>query len=74
MKITRKSQLSGIERTLDIDVTPEQIAAWEQGALIQYAMPNVSLEDREFILSGITKEEWNKFFMDDAPTDVVSHY
>lgn len=59
MKITRKSMLSGITRTLDIPVTEEQMQAWVSGVLIQRAMPNLSDADREFILSGITDDEWD---------------
>ena len=58
MTITRKSPLTGITRTKEIDVTIEQILAWEEGELIQNAMPNLSADDREFIKTGISAEEW----------------
>jgi hypothetical protein len=62
MKITRKSILTGIERTQDIDCTEEQFNAWQNsGVLIQNAFPNLSKDDREFILTGSSPEEWNKF-------------
>lgn len=61
MKITRKSIVSGITRTLDIDVTPERYDAWERGALIQDAMPGLTADEREFIMTGITAEEWNGY-------------
>lgn len=66
MKITRKSILSGIEHTLEIPVTQEQFDLWKSGVLIQDAMPNVSAEDREFIMTGITKEEFDNTFNDDS--------
>jgi hypothetical protein len=62
VKITRKSLISGVERTVDLPVTPEQMAAWEGGAHIQHAMPNLSADQREFILTGITAEEWDATF------------
>lgn len=62
MKITRKSEFTGIERTLDINVTEEQLLAWEQGTNIQDAMPNLTDDEREFIKSGITAEEWDELF------------
>ena len=40
MIIERRSLISGIIRTLDMPVTEEQIKAWENGVLIQDAMPN----------------------------------
>jgi len=62
MKITRKSPLTGITRTKEIDVTIEQILAWEEGELIQNAMPQLSADDREFIKAGISAEEWDQLF------------
>lgn len=65
MKITRVSAVSGIERTKEFPISQEQWDAWERGAHIQNAMPHLSDEDREFILSGITKEEWDEFGIND---------
>ena len=58
MNITRTSQVSGKEHTLDLPVTPEQMAAYEAGALLQDAFPHLPAPEREFIKSGITPEEW----------------
>ena len=33
--------------------------AWANGALVQNAFPNLDADDREFIVSGITPEEWD---------------
>jgi hypothetical protein len=62
MKITRTSSLTGITRTKEINVTEEQILAWEMGELIQNAMPNLTADEREFIKTGITGEEWDQLF------------
>lgn len=59
MQITRISMLSRKERTKEINVTQAQLDKWMQGMLIQHAMPNLSDDDREFILSGITPDEWD---------------
>jgi hypothetical protein len=64
MKITRRSMFSGIERTLEIDVTEEQLAAWQDGMLIQNAMPNLTAGEREFIKTGVTDEEWETYLGD----------
>lgn len=58
MLITRKSILTGIERTIDIPVTQDQIDTWMNGTLIQTAMPNIDMHMREFIMTGITSDEW----------------
>jgi hypothetical protein len=60
MKVTRTSVLSGITRTRELDVTPEQLKAWEDGALIQNVMRHLNHNDREFIMTGATSDEWNK--------------
>jgi hypothetical protein len=51
--------LSGVTRSRDIDVTEEEYDRWRSGMLIQRAMPHLSDVDREFIMTGITEEEWN---------------
>jgi hypothetical protein len=58
MQMTRTSLWSGITRTRDLDITPEQIEAWEGGMVLQDAMPQLSPADREFLISGLTEEEW----------------
>ena len=62
MLITRKSPFSGKVNTREIPVTQEQLDRWQKGALIQNAMPNISADDREFIMTGITPEEWEEAF------------
>ena len=59
MTITRQSALTGNISTMEIDVTIEQIEKWKGGTVIQRAMPNLSADEREFIKTGITAEEWD---------------
>lgn len=58
MQITMESMLTGNVSTMDIDVTLEQLEAWHNGMLIQEAMPHLTANEREFIKTGITQEEW----------------
>ena len=74
MNITRKSDLTGVTRTIEIPVTPEQLRSWEEGALIQRAMPNLTSAQREFIISGITEEEWNDAFPEEDDDDSDEEY
>ena len=62
MNITKTSAHSGITRTLDLDVTLEEYAAWRAGELIQVAMPRLNADEREFIMTGITPSEWKEIF------------
>lgn len=66
MLITRTSMISGIKRTIDIPVTEEQLQSWQNGSMvIQAAMPNLTPDQREFILTGVTADEWDAAFPDE---------
>lgn len=69
MQVTRKSPFSGKTHTLELPITEEQVQKWADGALIQDAFPGLSPAEREFIMSGITSEEWNEMFGSDADVD-----
>ena len=62
MNITRTSWVSGEVNTLDLPVTQEQLDLYAAGALLQDAFPNLNPDEREFIKSGITAEEWDSLF------------
>ena len=63
MLVTRRSPFSQVENTMELDVTPEQLTRYKQGnELIQNVFPNLSPKHREFIMTGITPEEWNSTF------------
>ena len=66
MKITKTSILSGKTRTKEINVNQSQIDKWVAGMLIQDAMPNVSVDEREFIMTGSTPEEWDSTFNEEG--------
>jgi hypothetical protein len=65
MYITKTSILTGVEHTLDIPVTLEQLHAWQQGALIQNVMSHLSKDEREFLISGITESEWETYMKEE---------
>ena len=54
--------ISGNTNTMELNVTLEQIAQWENGMNIQQAMPDLSAEEREFVKTGMTPTEWNELF------------
>jgi hypothetical protein len=62
MLVTKRSTLSGNTNKREINVTQAQLNDWASGTLIQDAMPHLSADDREFLMTGITPEEWNKHF------------
>jgi DNA-binding LacI/PurR family transcriptional regulator len=63
MKIIRTSPFSGNTNSMEIEVTLEQLRSWQvDGVLIQNAMPHLTPDEREFIKTGITSEEWDSAF------------
>ena len=62
MIVTRKSPFSGKVHSMELDITQAQIAAYESGIVIQRAFPNLTPSEREFIMTGITPEEWEETF------------
>ena len=61
MLIEKKSMFTGITRTLELDVTAEEYENWTNGMLIQDAMPRLTVEEREYLITGVTPHEWNEF-------------
>jgi hypothetical protein len=68
MKIARTNGITGTTSTMEIDITPEQMEEWVTnkqtpgGRLIQDIMPNISPGEREFLITGITPEQWDNMF------------
>ena len=58
MIITRVSPLTGRTNQMDINVSMQQINDWLQGGLIQHVMPDATIDEREFIINGMTPEDW----------------
>ena len=57
--------MSGKSHEMKINVSEKQITLWMEGALIQDVMPNLTPEEREFLMTGITPAEWDATFGDD---------
>jgi|TARA_R100001530_G_C4260611_1_gene140360 hypothetical protein len=66
MIVTRKSLITGNVSTMSLDITQGQIDMYYEGALVQDAFPDLTPIEREFLLSGITQEEWEETFNDIA--------
>ena len=71
MQITKTSMFSGNTATREIPVTQAELDDWTSGTLIQDAMPSLSADDREFLMTGATPEEWNEMFPDEYNLDYI---
>ena len=70
MEYTKCSGLTGKTHTLFIPgLTQDMIDSYNAGALIQDAFDGISPEFREFIMTGITPEEWNTFLPPEPEED-----
>lgn len=61
-KVRAKSVYSGEYNEMEIPITKEQFEDWKKGNLIQNAFPQLTADQREFLLTGITPEEWRQMF------------
>jgi hypothetical protein len=65
MIVGRTSILSSKYVEMEIDITQEQLDKIEGGAKVQHVVPHLSAGIREFLINGITPEEWTQTFGDD---------
>ena len=64
MKVVRKSPFSGKINEREIEITDAQMIELTNPNRrnIQDILPDTSADDREFIMTGITPEEWKEAF------------
>lgn len=53
-----------VARAYEVGATNAQVFDWMDGTLIQEAMPDLSPDQREYIITGLTPEEWDEIFKD----------
>jgi len=61
---TVESNITGQITNVMLDVTQAQVLQWANGASIQDAMPQLSADHRELLLTGITSDEWKSLYPD----------
>ena len=65
MQLTKTSLLTGKTTTREVNLTEAELEAYYAGDRpIQQLYPMLPAEDREFIMTGITPEEWRVFCAD----------
>ena len=66
MLITKRSPLTGKENTLDLPVSSDQMNAYlYEGVVAQRAFPNLTADQREFIITGTLPGEWDQVVGED---------
>ena len=60
MKVTKVSPFTGKENTREINITPSELWAVEHRTkLIQEVVGHLNADDREFLMTGATAEDWD---------------
>jgi hypothetical protein len=66
IEVSRRSPITGTISTMLLDITVSQLTLWEGGeGYIQNVMPNLNTNEREFLISGCTEEDWINLFGED---------
>ena len=64
LRVSRRSVFTKEMNSMVLPVSQERIEIWAAGggALIQDAFPELNADQREFLMSGATPEEWEAIF------------
>ena len=57
MIVARHHPMTGDRMERDLPVTLAQLTAWRDGTLIQQAMPHLSPDDREWLITGLSASD-----------------
>jgi hypothetical protein len=61
--VIRYSMVTGKFNKVTLKLTKEQYDLWQvKRRLIQDVMPHLDKEEREFLMTGLTPEDWSKAF------------
>lgn len=71
MIVRRPNIFTGKVRELELDITQEQIDRWQNGEKIQDVFPHLSVDEREFLMTGIIGEEWNEIWEEGVRDEFV---
>ena len=67
IQVTRLSVITRKMNTMELPISQEHLDIYDTvgDILVQDAFPNLDKEQREFLISGITPDEWTKTFGDE---------
>ena len=63
VRVIQVSPISGNINTMELPIRQGQIEYWQaSGELVQNVFPHLNADEREFLMTGITPEEWSTAF------------
>ena len=67
VRVTMRSMFTGRLSSMELPIREGQILFWQaSGTPIQRVFPHLSADQREFLMTGVTPEEWAAEFGEDA--------
>jgi hypothetical protein len=71
IQVTRQSAITRKMNTMELPITQEHLDNYDTvgGLLVQDVFPNLDVGQREFLISGITPQEWNETFGEEGDED-----
>lgn len=72
MKITKNCIYTNRKNTLEINITEEQYNRYKKGDDIDLVMPEITYEERQFLLTGALPEDEDGIYQDGD--DVFHHH
>jgi hypothetical protein len=66
VNVTRVSIATGLPVQRELPVTQEQLDEFDSGSdrLVQHIFPDLSASDREFLMTGLTDDEWDELMQE----------
>ena len=63
--VTKQKKCSVTGKQYRVSVSIVEFENWQRGDLIQSVWPDMEADDREFLISGFTPEEWEQLIGSD---------
>ena len=61
IKVIKTSIFTNKQNEMTLPITQEQLKRWQDGELIQNVFPHLNEDEREFMVTGATPQEWKDF-------------
>jgi hypothetical protein len=70
VSVTRQSPLTGIDNTMELPCTQHEIDQWKYGGgLIQDVLPQLTPDQREFLMTGCVQSDWDIMYAPEREVD-----
>lgn len=71
----KRSVITGNINTMELPITEKEVEAWQDsGELVQNFFPQLTPDQREFLVTGATPEEWDEAFPPEDEDDDLLTY